>query len=117
MRSVVLSLVLALGTLGLSLATPTQVKADEPRGPAYTSDTIPVARYWRGGAYWRGRAFYPGYGYGFYRGYYPYGYRYYAPYRSYYYYPRFYGGGYYPFGWGTGYSPYYHNYYWPGYFW
>jgi hypothetical protein len=102
MRSMMLSLVLAFGALGLSLATPTQGRADEPRGPATNADTVRVAR-WRGGAYWGGRGFYPGYGYGYNRGFYRYGYGgYYAPYRRYYY-----GGGY-PWGYG---------YYAPGYFW
>ncbi len=111
MRSLVLSVVLGLGALGLSLAAPTQVRADQYRGPAYTSTTVPVARFWRGGShFWRGRYFYPGWG-GYYRGFYPYGG--FGGYRSFYYTPYY--GGYSPWG----YSPYYNYGYYhsPGYFW
>lgn len=101
MRSVIMSLALAVGSLGFALATPTQARADDLGDSAITSaDTMPVA-YWGGRGFYRG--FYPGYGgYGYYRGYYP-GFS-----RGYYggYYPygyggfsrRYYGGGFYPYG-------------------
>jgi hypothetical protein len=117
MRSLVLSLVLGLGALGLTLATPTHVRADEFRGPAFMRGYAPVAYYWRGGTHWRGRSHYvyPRYGYGFNRGYYPYGgygaYGLSGGYGGYY--PRFYGGGGYPWGGGYGIGPYYNNYYGP----
>jgi hypothetical protein len=125
MRSMILSLILGLGAIGLSLGAPTQVKADDYRGPAFTSSTVPVAYHWRGRSHYRG--FYPGYGgyYGRYRGFYP-GYGGYGLYRGYGYYPYggyggFYGrrfyGGYYPWGYGYGYGPYSSFYYSPGYFW
>jgi hypothetical protein len=123
MRSFVLSMILGLGTLGLSLGSPTQVKADSYRGPAFTSGTTPVAYYWRGGSNWRRRAFYPRYGYGYNRGYGLYGgyggyglYNGYGAYGGGYrsYYPRAYGG-YYPYG-GYG-RPYSSFYYRPGRFW
>ncbi|HEY7153092.1 MAG TPA: hypothetical protein VH575_03935 [Gemmataceae bacterium] len=102
MRSMILSLMLGLGVLGFSLASPTQAKAQEPRGPAYTGngDTQLVRWYGRRGWGWGG------YGY-------PYG-GWYGRSRSYYY-PRYYGG-YYPWGYGYGVRPYY-NYYGPGYYW
>jgi hypothetical protein len=115
MRSAILSLIVGLGVLGFSLATPTQAKADEYRGPAYTSNADTQLVHWRGGWGWGGyRSYYPGWG-GYYRGYYPYG-GWYGGYRSYYY-PRYYGG-YYPWGYGYGvpYSSYYY-YYSPGYYW
>ncbi len=101
MRSLLMSAVLALGAFGLSMATPTQARADDFRGvSALTSAaTVPAQRWARG--YWGGRAFYPGWGYGgvyrgyypgFYGGYYPYG----GIYRNYYY-----GGGFYPYGYGA----------------
>jgi hypothetical protein len=110
MRSGLLSLALAAGALGLTLATPGQTRADELVGPAITNgNTIPV--HWHGG--WYGRGFYPGYGGGYYRGYYPGVYRGYYPYGGY--------GGfnrrYYYGGWG---SPYYGGFGgWPysGYYW
>src|SRR5690242_2419692 len=117
MRSIVLSVVLTVGALGVSLATPTQVRADELRGPAFSSGYTPVAHHWRGYTHWRGRAYYPGYGYGYSRGYYPYsGYGVYGgvyPYGAYggygsynrYYYPRIYGGRYSPWGYGYGLTP------------
>lgn len=103
MRSLLMSFALAIGAFGLSMATPTQARADDFRGAAaFTSATVTPA-YWHRGGYWGGyyggRAFYPGWGgnYG-YRGYYPYGG---FGYRSYY--PGVYGGwgypGYYG-GWG-----------------
>jgi hypothetical protein len=58
MRSLLLTLVLGLGALGLSLATPNQVRANDFRSPAIYSGSTPVAYYWRGGTRWRG--FYPG---------------------------------------------------------
>jgi hypothetical protein len=109
MRSMFLSLIVGLSALGFSLATPTQAKAQDHRGPAYTSnsDTQLVGWYGRRGWGWGG------YG-GFYRGYgYPYG-GWYGGYRSYY--PRYYGG-YYPWGYGYGVSPYYNYYYSPGFYW
>lgn len=111
MRSLLLTLVLGLGALGLSLAAPNQVRAGDFRSPAIYSGATPVAHHWRGTP-WRG--FYPGWG--VYRGYYPYGYGYYGGYRSYY--PGFYGG-YNPWGWG-GYGGYYAPYggYWGrGFYW
>lgn len=110
MRSTILSLAVGLGVLGFALTTPTQAKADEHRGAAYTHHgSTAVAWGRRGWGY--GRAYYPGWGgyggYGYYRGYgYPYGGR--GGYRSYYY-PRYYGGyGVRPYGgWYGGY----------GYFW
>ncbi len=111
MRCLLLSLVLGLGALGLSLATPSPVRADQDGGANITSDTVPV-RYFGRGYYGRGRGFYRGYGN--YRGYYPYGgYGGYGGYRSFYY-PRYYGG-YYP--WGGYYRPYSSFYYGPGYSW
>jgi hypothetical protein len=112
MRSLLLTLVLGLGALGLSLAAPNQARANDFRNPAIYSGTTPVAYHWRGGTHWRG--FYRGWG-GYYGGYYPYGYGYYRGYRSYYpgyyrgyrsYYPGFYGGSY-PWGGYGGYcAPY-----------
>ena len=100
MRSLLLTLVLGLGALGISLAAPNQVRANDFRSPAIYSSTTPVAYHWRGYTHWRG--FYPGWG--AYRGYYPYGYGYYGGYRSYY--PGFYRG-YYPWGgYGGYYAPY-----------
>jgi hypothetical protein len=110
MRSAILSLVMGLGALGLGLATPTQVRADDNRGPAYTSNADTQLVRWHGGWGW-GRSYYPGWG-GYYRGYYPYG-GWYGGSRSYYY-PRYYGG-YYP--WGYGVRPYSSFYYRPGFFW
>ena len=87
MRSLLLSLILGLGTLGLSLGTPTQARAADHPNVAAANDTTQVAWHrWGWG--------YPGYR-GFYRGYHPYGW-----YGGYY--PRYYGGfypGYYG-GWG-----------------
>jgi len=106
MRSVMLSLILGLGTMGLSLAAPTAAKADDSRGAAVTSDTVPVAYHWRGG-YWGNRGFYRGYGgYGLYGGY---GYYPYGGYGGFYS-PRYYGG-YYPRGYGYGFGPY-SGFYW-----
>jgi len=101
MRSLLMSAVLALGAFGLSMATPTQARADDFRGvSALTSATTVPARHWYGG-YWGGRAFYPGGGY---RGYYP-GFN-----RGFY--PGGVYGGYYPYG---GYNTYYYGGYgaWP----
>ena len=112
MRSVMLSLILGLGALGLSLGAPTQVKADDYRGPAFTSSTVPVAYHWGGRSHWRGgywgyRGFYPGWGgYGRYGGY---GYYPYGGYGGFYS-PRYYGG-YYPGGYGYGFGPY-SGFYW-----
>lgn len=101
MRSLLLTLVVGLGALGLSLAAPTQARANDFRGPAIYSGTTPVAQFWRGRSHWRG--FYPGWG-GYYGGYYPYGSGFYRGYRSYY--PGYYGG-YYPWGgYGGYYAPY-----------
>jgi hypothetical protein len=109
MRSFVLSAILGLGTLGLSLASPSQVRAQDFGNPAYTSGTTTVA--WRGPyGYGRGRYYGPRYGYGYNRGYNPYGY---GGYRSYYYPPAY--GAYRP--WGYGYGAGYGAYYGYGYFW
>lgn len=128
MRSFVLSLGFALGALGASLAAASQARADEYRGPAAGSATLPVAQHWRGGRYGGGRAFYPGYGYGYSRGYYPsggYG-RYGAyPYGAYggygiynrSYYPGAYNQGYYPWGNRYGIGGYSNYYLRPGFFW
>ena len=107
MRSMILSLMLGLGVLGFSLAAPTQAKADDHRGPAYTSNSDRQLVHWRGGWGGYGRSYYPGWGgYGYYRGFgYPYGGWYGG------YYPRYYGG-YYP--WGYGARSYYYG---PGFYW
>lgn len=113
MRSLVLTMALGLGALGLTLATPASVRADPGKGTAsvtrYTDNGYTPVQ-WR-----RGRLFYPGYGY--YGGYYPYygGYGgFYGGYRSFYR-PRYYGGW---GGWGYGYRPYYYGgFYSPGWFW
>jgi hypothetical protein len=109
MRSMILSLMLGLGVLGFSLATPTQAKADDHRGPAFASNSDTQLVHWRGGWGWGGygRSYYPGWGgYGYYRGFgYPYGGW------SGGYYPRYYGG-YYP--WGYGARSYYYR---PGFWW
>lgn len=122
MRSIMLSLILGLGAIGLSLGSPTQVKADDYRGPAFTSGTVPVAYHWRGRSHYRYGAFYPGWGYGGYGGYGRYGgYGYYGGYS-----PWGYGGyggyrglyrGYRPRGYGYGFGPYNSYYYAPGFFW
>ena len=111
MRSLLLSLVLGLGTLGLSLGTPAPARAADhatvavTNGVAAVNGTTQVA--W--GRWGWG---YPGYG-GFYRGYYPYGgygYGYYPRY-GYYggFYPRYYGGFYprYYGGWNGGWGGFY----------
>lgn len=130
MRPIVLSMVLTVGALGLALATPAQVRADELRGPAFNGAYMPVAHHGHGYNHWRGRGYYPGYGYGYSRGYYPYsGYGVYGglgayPYGGYggygaysrYYYPRNYGGRYSPRGYGYGVRPY-SNFYAPGFYW
>jgi|GEM_PF-4285812 hypothetical protein len=112
MRSVLWSLVLAAGALGLTLATPVQAQAqkDELVGSAITNgDVLPVAHHWHGG--WYGRGFYPG-GYGFYRGYYPgFYYRGYYPYGGFYRH-YYYGGWGYPYYRGYWGWPYYGGYYW-----
>ncbi|HEY7328415.1 MAG TPA: hypothetical protein VH592_12275 [Gemmataceae bacterium] len=118
MRSVLLSLTLVAGTLGIALAEPAQARADELVGPAIANgNTMPVSHHgWYGG--WGGRGFsrgyYPGFGYsrGFSRGYYPYGGGFYpyGGYRS-----RYYGGGFYPYG-GYGAWPY-SGFYGPGFYW
>jgi hypothetical protein len=96
MRSILLSVALAIGALGLMPAKPAQARPDELVGPSITSGgTIPVAHWGRYGFY---RGYYPG----FYGGYYPYG----GFYRRY-----SYGGGFYPYG-GFGAWPYYGGYYW-----
>jgi len=121
MRSAILSLVLGLGALGLTLAAPTQVKAEDHQGPAYTANSDTQLVHWRGG-WGYGRSYYPGWGgyYGGYGGWGGYGRAYggfgYYPYGGYggyssYYYPRYYGG------YGYGYSPYSSFYYRPGFFW
>jgi hypothetical protein len=89
MRSLFLSLVLGLATLGM-MATPSASRADDPnRSGYYASDQTMLVDWrggrWRGGTrYWRGgtRWSYPRYGYGYY-GVPNYGYYYTAP--SYYY--------------------------------
>ena len=112
MRSAILSLVLGLGTLGLTLATPTQVKAEGPHGSAFTANSDTQLVRWHGGWGWGGyRSYYPGWG--GYRGYYPYGGWGWGG-RSYYY-PSYYGG-YSPWGYGYG-RPYSSYYYSPGFYW
>jgi len=115
MRSAILSLVLGLGTLGLTLATPTQVKAQDHHGSAFTANSDTQLVRWHGG-WGYGRSYYPGWGghgrYGYYGGY-PYG-GWYGGSRSYYY-PRYYGG-YSPWGYGYGW-PYSSYYYSPGFYW
>jgi hypothetical protein len=98
MRALLLSLVVGLGSLGLTLGTPTQTRAAVPP-VVYTSSFQPVAWHgWHRG--WYGRGYYRP----FYRGYYGRGY--YGGYRGYY---RPYWGGYYG-GWGyPGYSSYYYG--------
>lgn len=114
MRSMLLSVALAVGALGLMPAKPAQARPDELVGPAITNgNTMPVA-YWGGRGFYRG--YYPGfYGGGFYRpygnfyrGYYPYGGGFYRPYGNFYR-RGYYGGGLYPYGGfgGWGYSGYY----------
>lgn len=124
MRSFVFSLGLALGALGLSLAAPTQVRAEEFRGHAFGRAYRPAANHWRGDRDWRGgRAFYPRYGYN--RGFYPYSgygalpYGVYGGYGTYnrYYNPGVYGRGYYNRGHRYGVRPYGNFYYTPGLFW
>ena len=121
MRSALLSLLLGLGTLGLALGSPSQVRADDFRGPAYTRDVIPVSHHWGGWSHYyyprRGFGYYGGYGYGGWG--YPYGgYSLNGGYRSYY--SPWYGGygGYNRwgnrFGRMTPFSGYYYN---PGYYW
>lgn len=120
MRSMLLSVALAVGALGLMPAKPAQARPDELVGPSITNEnTMPVA-YWGGRGFYRG--YYPGFygGYrpygGFYRGYYPYGgglYRGYGGFNRRFYY----GGGMYPYGGfggfgGFGAWPYYGGYYW-----
>jgi hypothetical protein len=107
MRSLLLSLVLGLGALGLSLGAPTQARAGDFRSPAiYSGTTTPVAYYWR-------RGFYPGWGY---RSYYPFGNGFYRNYGYRSYYPGFYSG-YRPWGWGGYYAPYGGFYYRRGLWW
>jgi hypothetical protein len=102
MRSLLLTLVLGLGALGLSVGAPTQARASDFRSPAIYSGATPVAYWWRGPVGWR-RGFYPYGGYGDYG------------YRSYY--PGFYGGYYRPWGWGGYYAPYGGFYYRRGFWW
>jgi hypothetical protein len=119
------SMLLVGGTLGLALAIPAPVWADELAGPTLANgDTIPVAHHWRGyGFYPGGYGYSRGYSPGFYRGYYPYGGSYSRYYGGGFYpygggsYSRYYGGGYYPYG--GGFSPYRSYGVWPysGYFW
>jgi hypothetical protein len=94
MRSLLLSLVLGLGALGVSLGTPSQARAADHRDGARTTQV----------AWHRWGWGYPGYR-GFYRGYYPY-------YGGYGFYPGYYGyyGGFYPGycgGWYGGWGGYY----------
>jgi hypothetical protein len=122
MRSILLSLILGLGVVGLSLGAPSQARADDFRGPAYTRDVIPVSHHWRGWSHY----YYPGLGYGYYGGYpyggwgYPYGgFGLNGGYRSYYS-PWGYGGygGYY--NWGNRFGrlgPFSGYSYSPGYYW
>jgi hypothetical protein len=112
MRSLLMSFALAVGALGISMATPTQARADDFRGAAALTSATTTPNWWYGGRYWRGgfyggRAFYPGWG-GYSYGVYPGGG---VRYRSYY--PGYYGGwgypGYYG-GWGS------YGFYRPGFY-
>jgi hypothetical protein len=120
MRSMLLSLALAVSALGLMPAKPAQARPDELVGPSITSGTaIPVA-HWGGHGFYRGYyggglyggGLYRPYG-GFYRGYYPYGggfYRGYYPYGGGFSRRYYYGGGFSPWGGFGGWG-------YPGYYW
>ena len=107
MRSLFLSLVLGLATLGVA-GTPATAEARHDRG--YYRHHHGTTRYWRGGSRWRGGSHYRWrasyYGYPYYRGYYR---PYYGPSR-YYYAPRFGYGGY--GGYYGSYRPVYPGYGW-----
>ena len=87
MRALLLSLVLGLGSLGLTLGAPTPARAQVP----VDNGTVQAVA-WRGGWHrgWSGGYYRPYWG-GYYRGWYG---------------PRYYGGWYYP-----GYSSYYYGAY------
>jgi hypothetical protein len=102
MRSLLLSLVLGLGTLGLSLGTPTKARAADHPNVVAAKDTTQVAWHRWGWGYPGYGGFYRGYSPGFYGGYYP---RYYGGWYGGYY-PRYYGG-WYGGGWGGYWGPRY----------
>src|SRR5262245_9608336 len=97
MRSLVLTIVLMIGSLGAVAITPDKAEAQRPwrgwygayYGDPYNSYWGPGwygDRYWRGGRWWRPR--------------------YYSNYS-----PSYYGSYYYPYSYGSYYTPSY--YYWP----
>ena len=98
MRTLILTIALMVGSLGLVASTPTKAAA-QPRGWGWYSYDYGRPYYgrggtrWRGGSYWRGRSYYrPRYNYGpRYYGGYNYGRPYYGP-GSYYSSPGYYYG-------------------------
>lgn len=112
MRSMILSLAMGLGILGLFAATPTAAHADGWHGRE--------GYYGYGRRDWDDRRFYNGgfYNGGFYnRGYYGYPYGGYGLYGGYgvrnFYTPGLYGGGFYPGNFGYGFGGYSNYYYGP----
>lgn len=110
MRSMILSLMLGLGVVGFSLASPAQAKAESPRILISSGRRETQFMHGRGGWGWGhyGRSYQPSWG-GYNRGYgYPYG-GWNAGYRGYS--PPYYGG-YSP--WGSGAQSFYdlHGFYW-----